>query len=294
MALKPNTTSAPTSVTDEHLAELQRQRYLKSKGLKHSEQYQLDFLFPEIVGQREDLVHMPNDYGRSSLFTTRNKKEPRLNLLREKLFHYNEYISILYTGIELRAEDDEIVYLQILKYGQSVPFGQPFDFSIKELVQDVGWAKNGRNYERARECISRLKANEILISNKKAYGTSGSTSLIQNYTVINDGEGSANEFRVWLDPKLITLFAGNTFTSHKWQIYRNFSPVARRLADYMESHKQPYPLDIVKFKGMCGSSSNRLTTWRETVKGACKEVQEAIPSKVLYLGKDDRISFPSA
>lgn len=294
MTTKQSVNGAPGNVTEQQLEEIQRQRYLKTRGLKHSEQYQLDFLFPEIMGARQDLVHMPNDYGRSSLFTTRNKKEPRLNFLREKLFHYNEHISILYTGIELRAEDDEIVYLQILKYGQSVPLGQPFEFSVKDLINGVGWSKSGRNYERARECISRLKANEILVSNKKAYGTSGSTSLIQNYSTVNDGDGSANEFRVWLDPKLVTLFAGNTFTSHKWETYRAFSPVARRLADYMESHKQPFPLDIIKFKGMCSSSSNRLSTWRETVKGACKEVQLAVPNKIVFLGKDDRISFPTA
>ena len=96
--------------------------------------------------------------------------------MHEKLFHYNEFVSILYTGIELRAEDDEIVWLQILNYGQTVPLGEPFEFGIKDLVRDVNWSKNGRNYDRARECISRLKANEVLALNTKAYGKSGAVS----------------------------------------------------------------------------------------------------------------------
>ncbi|MEF8393939.1 plasmid replication initiator TrfA, partial [Escherichia coli] len=105
---------------------------------------------PELIG-REDLRHIPNDYARSSLFTARNKRQPRQNLIHEKLFHYNEYVSILYTGIELRAEDDELVWLQILNYGRDVPLGEAFDFSLVDLLRDIGWARNGRYYDKARE-----------------------------------------------------------------------------------------------------------------------------------------------
>ncbi len=194
--------------------------------------------------------------------------------MHEKLFHYNENVTIYYTGIELRAEDDELVWLQILNYGKRVPLGEPVVFSVKDLVRDVNWSKNGRNYDRARECISRLKANEVLALNKKAYGKSGAISLISNYTAINDADGKPTQFRVWIDPNLILLFAGNTFTSHAWEIYRDLSPVARRLADYIESHKHPYSLGIEKFRQMCGSADTSATSWRQTVKRACVEVEQ--------------------
>lgn len=195
--------------------------------------------------------------------------------MHEKLFHYNEFVSILYTGIELRAEDDEIVWLQILNYGKTVPLGDPFEFSIKDLVRDVNWSRNGRYYDKVRECISRLKANEVLALNTRAYGKSGSISLIQNYTAVNDAEGKPTQYRVWIDPNLIVLFAGNTFTSHTWEGYRDLSPVARRLADYIESHKHPFPLALEKFKQMCSSSDENLTSWRQTVRKACVEVEAA-------------------
>lgn len=180
----------------------QRNAYLHKKGLKPSSQFQLDLIFPETMGDRDDLRYIPNDYARSSLFTARNKSEPRDSLMQKKLFHYNEYISILYTGIELRAEDDELVWLQIINYGKSVILGDPFDFSIKDLVRDVAWSKNGRSYDRARECITRLKANEITALNGKAYGRSGSISLIKNYTVINDAAGRPTQYKIWIDPNL--------------------------------------------------------------------------------------------
>jgi len=266
---------------------LQRKAYLTSKGL-NSKQFQMDLIFPQI-GNRKDMRHIPNDYARSSLFTSRNKRESRKTLMHEKLFHYNENISILYTGIELRAEDDEIVWLQILSYGQSVPLGEPFEFSVKDLVRDVNWSKSGRNYERVRECLSRLKANEVMALNTKAYGKSGAISLIKSYTAVNDAEGKPTQYRVWIDPNMIVLFAGNTFTSHMWLVYRDLSPVARRLADYIESHQHPYPLALEKFRKMCGSTDSNARSWRHTVKKACVEVQEANIAVAAFVSKDDQI-----
>jgi hypothetical protein len=266
---------------------MQRNAYLNSKGIKPNSLCQLDLF--ESIAERNDLRHIPNDYARSSLFTARNKKAPRKSLVHEKLFHYNEHVSILYTGIELRAEDDEIVWLQILNYGKAVSLGEPFEFSVKDLVRDVNWSKSGRNYDRVRECISRLKANEVLALNNKAYGKSGAISLIHKYEVINDADGRPTQYRVWINPNLILLFAGNTFTSHNWEVYRDLSPVARRLADYIESHKHPFPLSLEKFRQMCGSIDAKTFSWRQTVRKACSEVQTAGIADNAFLAKDDKI-----
>jgi hypothetical protein len=268
---------------------MRRHAYLKSTGIKPNEPFQLDLIFPKSIGRLSNARHIPNDYARSSLFTARNKSEPRKTLVRKKLFHYNENISILYTGIELRAEDDEIVWMQILNYGQGLPLGNTFEFTVKDLVRDVGWAKNGRNYERVRDCISRLRANEVLVLNSKAFGKSGSISLIREYTSVNDSDGNQSRYKVWIDPNMMVMFAGHTFTSHSWEKYRALSPVARRLADYIESHKHPYPLAIDKFREMCGSTNSCIRGWRRTVKNACMEVQEAKIASVVTVTKDDQI-----
>lgn len=265
-----------------------RQSYLTSRGVSPKEA-QLDLLFPAIAN-RQDLRHIPNDYARSSLFTVRNKREPRKQLMYERLFHYNDEIEILYTGVELRAEDDELVWLQILNYAQKVPLGEPFEFSIKDVVAELGWPRNGRYYDRVRRSISRLKANEVLALNKKSYGTSGAISLIQNYSAVNDAAGKPTHYRAWIDRNLIVLFAGNTFTSHRWSSYKMLSPVARRLADYVESHQNPYPLALNKFQGMCGSIDKQIKSWRETVKRACQELEHYGVVKIAMLDTGDRIT----
>ena len=262
------------SITNEQIEKLRRVAYVSGKGIDPKESFQLDLLFPQV--QPDDTRVIPNDYARSSLFTARNKREPRAVLQREKLFHLHEGqgVSILFTGIELRAEDDEIVWLQILHYAKSVPLGEPFEFSVKDLVRDMGWPKNGRYYEKARECISRLKASEVLVHNEKAYGSSGAISLIDRYTVVNDQKGSPTHYRVLIDKNLIVLFAGSTFTNHSWIAYRSLSPVARRLADYIESHRAPFPLNLERFGEMCGSKDRNAKSWNQTVRKACAELEE--------------------
>lgn len=271
--MKKPATGSETKVQEtsaDKVASARRSAYMREKGVK-ADELQLSFVFPII--DREDLRHMPNDYARSSLFTACSRKTPRKTFLRETLFHYNEHVSIRYTGVELRAEDDELVWMQIMHFAKQIPFGKPFEFALIDVMKELGWARNGRNYERVRECISRLKANEILVSNSKAYGISASMSLIQNYEAVNDIDGVATVYRVWIDPSLMLLFAGHTFTSHEWDIYRKLTAIARRLADCMGSHKAPYPLAISKFQGICGSRNVNIRSFRQSVQKACEELQ---------------------
>lgn len=285
----------------------QRTAYLNSKGINPGAQFQLDLVFPETIGDREDLRHIPNDYARSSIFTARNKRAARRNFLHEKLFHYNEFVTILYTGIELRAEDDEIIWLQILNYGQRVPLGDSFEFSIKDLVSDVGWHKNGRYYDKARECISRLKANEVLALNSKAYGKSGAISLIQNYEVINDAEGTPTEYRVWIDKNLILLFAGNTFTSHAWEMYRELS---RLLAAWLTTSRATSTLTRFRLRSFSKCAARPMPALRaggrrskRHVSRSCKRrllsmpawlMTRSLPSARLRLSDGDKIRMPAS
>lgn len=262
--------------------------YLNSRGIKPNEPHQLDLLFPLNNGDR----FIPNEFARTALFTTRNKTTPREQCIGKPVFHLHANVTVRYTGTELRAEDDEIIWLQILHYAKNVPLGEWFEVSLKSLVSDVGWSKNGRYYDKARQCISRLKANEVLIENKKAYGRSPGLSLIGRYDMLNDGEGQPTRYRMFIDPELIFLFAGNTFTIHReWATYLQLKPVARRLADYVESHKNPYPLSLEMFKQVCGSVDASLTSWRQTVRKACKQIEDSKIAAVAFLDKDDRIYF---
>lgn len=275
-------------MSDAKLAEKVKKGFLKGEGVCLDTGVQLDMLAHTPNGKR----NMPNDIARSSLFVAKGKDSTRAIIKRQTMFHLHKDISIVYTGEELRADDDELVWMEILNISQTVKLGDPFEFNIVDLIKSIGWSRNGHYYDKVRQCLSRLKATEVLFNNAKKYGVSGSFSLIQRYDVINDDQAVPTHYRMYLDPEIVFLFVSKNYSLHEWDIYRKLSPVARRLADYTQSHKTPNPLDITDFHALCGSENKNLRSWSQRVKKAIGELSEAgiiangsINSNKIYLAR---------
>lgn len=246
--------------------QMQREAYLRSRGVDPHGPFQLE-IWPD------DVREIPNDYARSAIFTVRNKKEPRASLQGALVFHVEKAVKITFTGIELRAEDDELVWQQILNYAKHKTLGEPIEFNLHELCRELNWSINGRNYEKARMSISRLKANEVKVENERA-GRGSAISLIREYDFQGDGD-KGTKYRIWIHPDLILLFAGNTSTRIVWAQYRDLPPIARRLYDYFASHKQPFPLRLDTFYKMCASTCSTEKKWRAMVRAACSALVTA-------------------
>jgi hypothetical protein len=254
--------------------------FLHSKGINPNSPVQLDLLFPAMQGNDQRFI--PNDYARSSLFTARNKTVPRRAIQQEQLFHLHENIRVIYTGIELRAEDDELVWLQTLHYAKAVPLGDPIHFRVRQLCKDLGWPLNGVYYDKVRNSLSRMHATSVMVHNQKAFGNGGAVNLIGDFIFTDGKDGKPTAYKICIQKDLLLLFAGNTFTNHNWNAYRNLGPVARRLADYIESNRHPYPLKLEKFMKMCGCEDTQMKSWRDTVKQACAAVEKSQIAHVWY------------
>lgn len=216
---------------------------------------------------------LPNDHARSAIFTTRNKRQPREALQQAPVFHLNNDVKITYTGIELRAEDDELVWLQVLDYAKHFPLGHPVEFTLYQLCKDVGWSINGTYYKKAEACLDRLKATNLKFESKRVGKLKG-MSFLRDYCMVNKGTRNA-KCQVEVDPEMIFFFLGNHFTQVVWEKYRDLPPVARRLFDYIGSHRAPYPLPLEKFHKMCGSLCKTTKRWKEMAQGACDDLNEA-------------------
>lgn len=243
--------------------------------LKHSKQQVKDLqlsLF-DIAPWSDNMRALPNDYARSALFTVRNKRAPRVALQNHAIYHVNKDVTITYTGVELRAEDDELVWQQVLEYAKRTPLGDPVTFTFYELCQDLGWSINGRYYEKAEECLSRLQASAMQFSSKRI-GRLESLSLISRFRVLDRGKKNSR-CQVMIDEEMVVLFAGDHYSKFIWEKYRKLSPTARRMFDYFASHQEPYPMKLETFRLMCGSESTRAKKWREQVGTACEELRES-------------------
>jgi len=216
---------------------------------------------------------LPNDYARSALFTVRNKRAPRAALQNHPLYHLHKDVCMTYTGVELRAEDDELIWQQVLEYAKQYPLGDPITFTFYALCTDVGWSINGRYYDKAEACLSRLQASAMQFSSQRI-GRLESLSLIRRFRVLDRGKRTSR-CQVEIDDEIVVLFAGNHYSKFVWEKYRKLSPTARRMFDYFASHQDPYPLKLETFRLMSGSESTRPKKWREQVSQACDELRRS-------------------
>lgn len=216
---------------------------------------------------------IPNDYARSALFTVRNKRQPRAALQGHAIYHVNEGVNITYTGIELRADDDELVWQQVMEYAKRTPVGEPISFTFYELCQDLGWSHNGRYYDKAEECLTRLQAGAMQFTSPRI-GRLESVSLIRRFRVLDRGKRTSR-CQVEIEVEMVMLFAGDHYSKFIWDKYKKLSPTARRMFDYFSTHKEPFPLKLETFRLMCGSDSTREKKWKEQTGRAADELQES-------------------
>lgn len=216
---------------------------------------------------------IPNDYARSALFTVRNKRQPRAALQGHSIYHVNESVKITYSGIELRADDDELVWQQVMEYAKRTPVGEPISFTFYELCQDLGWSHNGRYYDKAEECLTRLQAGAMQFSSPRI-GRLESVSLIRRFRVLDRGK-RGSRCQVEIEVEMVMLFAGDHYSKFVWEKYRKLSPTSRRMFDYFSTHKEPFPLKLETFRLMCGSDSTREKKWKEQTVRAADELQES-------------------
>jgi hypothetical protein len=226
----------------------------------------------EVAPWPDDMRAFPNDLLTTSLFTNRRTKT-RLPFSGAFLYSYNSNISVTYTGIELRANTDQLVLLQILDYAKRIKPDEPFAFTFFELCNDVGWAINGTYYKLAEECLTRLQATALQFVSEEA-GILESLSLIRRFRIVNRGTKKAH-CEVQIDPEILLLFASGRYSKFVWEKYRALSGTARRLFDYFACHKKPYPLKLEAFQALCSSETKRLRKWKEQTEEACKELIEA-------------------
>lgn len=231
-----------------------------------------------------DVRAIPNDYARSALFTVRNKREPRASFQGALIYHIESAVRITYTGIELRADDDELVWQQLLDYAKQQPLGKYVSFNLHQLCTSLGWSVNQRNYDRIRSCISRLKATELNVQNDRT-GNGTAVSMIEKYDFEGAGE-KGTKYRVVMDPRLKKLFERQTSTWIEWEKYRNLKPVERRLFDYIASHRQPFALSLEKLHLMCASDCGSDKKWKEIVRAACAGLVEAGLVKRAWVRED--------
>ena len=214
---------------------------------------------------------MPNVYARSAIFGVRNRRMPRRSFLNTPIFVLGSN-RVTYTGIELRAEDDELVWLEILNLAKQWSLNAWVEFSVYAICKALAWPTSSTYYHRVHNSLLRLKATAVCVSSR--HGEKGvAVSMLDAYEW-TDGVGNAlPRRRVRLNPAMGALFANDQFIRVQWATYRTLTPIARRLFDFATSHRQPFPVKLSSLREMCGSDcESRPRRWRQAVLLAISEL----------------------
>lgn len=215
----------------------------------------------------EERRGVPNDLVRSALFTVgnhRKKREYRKNYLIAALGD----ISIVYTGEELR-QDDEDVFLQLVHLARLSPLGHTIEFTAHAMMKSLAWSTDGRAYERLKDCISRLSATGIEVRNETR-GYSG--SLVRDFAWQDMSGNSSRRWKVRLEPRIIALFGKVAYTSIDWEQRLQLGYLAKWLHSFYYTHANPYPMKAATLRKLCGSATRDLSKFRQLLRSALDEL----------------------
>jgi len=226
---------------------------------------------PQLPFWQECHRAIPNDIARSALFTIRNKRAPRVAMQRDNIYHLHRDVTISYTGVELRASDDELVWLQVISYSKMVELGNEFSFSLYQLCNDLGWPTTGHYYKKLEQCLERLRAGVLWVE-KKDLGVFDVPVIAEYRRDYTNAKRSLCTVRI--DQRTMLLFFGENWARIAWDQYRQLSDISRRLYDYIVTHRDPHPLPIEKLHKLCASDCKCPREWRRMVRKACKELED--------------------
>lgn len=241
------------------LANTLRQTILSTEGLApdaaaeamrvaKSAMHQVEFDMPGLQYPhfKSSVRVMPSDINRTSLFHVGSNNLPRRACKNERLGRIGDGVNIFYQGEELR-QTDEAVFRQLIHVARGL---KPWDWiyirqcSFLKDAKGTSRRLGGKDSKELHEIIMRLRAGLLFIQSKRR-GSFITCNLLSDY------EGSGNEQRVRLDPRVILLF--DSYATLDEAIIYSLSGVAQKMYNYIQTvgHTGLHPILITNLFELC-------------------------------------------
>ena len=180
--------------------------------------------------------------------------------------------TIRYTGIRLNQADLD-VWLAALHITRESGLGAQVRTSIGAMLKTMGRTLDGRAYEDFNNTIVRLTGCVVEITtNRKTYGG----SLIESF----ERDEETGHYVLYLNPRLVVLFEDEAFALIDWEQRHGLRrDLSKWLHGYILSHKatpkEPHRISLEKLRDLCGSETGELWKFRQQIREAMAELQEA-------------------
>ena len=217
-----------------------------------------------------ELRTCPSCVLRSALFGV--VRRGRRSYLERQIIAAWANTTIRYSGMRLDQADLD-VWLAALHITRESGLGAPVRTSIGAMLKAMGRTQDGRAYEDFNNTIVRLTGCVVEITaNRKTYGG----SLIESF----ERDEDTGRYVLYLNPRLVVLFEDEAFALIDWEQRHGLRrDLSKWLHGYILSHKatpkEPHRIGLEKLRDLCGSETGELWKFRQQIREAMAELQEA-------------------
>jgi TrfA protein len=253
---KPAASPETPSIADRVASIAKNAIVVSAKRRSAEEEKQLDELhgryeLGQLVLWPENNRGVPNELVRSAIFGTRNRNAKRIVYPAEKplVVPVIGGGQINYIGTELR-QDDETLWLQLVHMAKETN-SETVTFNRHSLIKALGWADDGRSYQRILTSLRRLQSGVLEIYSKRL-GAGLSTQLIMHYDY-SDAKSGMWQVRVFDRSRSLLPLFDRLYTRLDWATRLALPEgIATWLHGFFASHQEPYPHKLDTLYVGCG------------------------------------------
>ena len=210
---------------------------------------------------------MPYAICRSALFAP-IKRGKRLMLNNIQIAARAD-VQITYTGPLLdMADSDVFLALLHIARGMIIQESERIYFQRGRLLRLLGRCQGKRDYDWLHRSLKRLTAAMLELKAQKISGL----HLIDDY----DYDPQEGDWYVRLSPRIVRLFAENTFALIEWdQRLALSAPLAKWLQTYIASHTKgkEHRISLAHLQAWSGNAEGRARQFRATLAKSLNELQ---------------------
>jgi hypothetical protein len=209
----------------------------------------------------------------SGLFTAASKNSKRKSLEETDVpVLPGSGYRLIYTGIELRVNDDEDVWINIVYYAskQSI-HNKNFKIETKtsEFLRTMGWGSAGSDYAKLRSSLNRLKSASLSIIDKDG-NLCSLPNFIRNFAVSRKGQLSKTA--IVLEPDIYHLYTEALTCEIDFQTRQDLTTFERKVYSLLIGRINELSLENITL--LCGVSPNHPRQFKAKLITCLNKLQE--------------------
>lgn len=191
-------------------------------------------------------------------------------------------LHVTYTGMRLDQADLD-VWEQCLSMAKEKGLGERIEFQANEFLAAIGRGKSGSQHDWLKKSLKRLNGAQVEIreGDRAYFGT-----------LIYDGfrDEKTKRYVIQLNPKLSKLYGQHHWTRVQWDERHALGKkhLAQWLHGFYSSHKNPHPIKVETLRWLCGSDTQELSKFRQSLKTALVHLQ-AVTEWKCWVDNTDKV-----